>query len=80
MRRHGAFRVVTDTYVTEEGGTGVVHQAPYFGEVSDSDMDVFNIHISEAAICFGSFTQRYWKLPAKISIYIHLLCSARWKM
>jgi len=28
----GAFRVVTDTYVTSETGTGVVHQAPYFGE------------------------------------------------
>lgn len=27
----GAFRVVTDTYVKEEEGTGVVHQAPYFG-------------------------------------------------
>ncbi|VDM32939.1 unnamed protein product [Hydatigera taeniaeformis] len=28
----GAFRVVGDIYVTEETGTGVVHQAPYFGE------------------------------------------------
>ncbi|CDS35496.1 isoleucyl tRNA synthetase, cytoplasmic [Echinococcus multilocularis] len=28
----GAFRVVGDAYVTEETGTGVVHQAPYFGE------------------------------------------------
>ena len=28
----GAFRVVTDTYVTADAGTGVVHQAPYFGE------------------------------------------------
>lgn len=27
-----AFRVLTDGYVTEESGTGVVHQAPYFGE------------------------------------------------
>ncbi|XP_024082697.1 isoleucine--tRNA ligase, cytoplasmic isoform X2 [Cimex lectularius] len=26
------FRVLTDTYVTEESGTGVVHMAPYFGE------------------------------------------------
>ena len=29
----GAFRVVTGTYVTTDVGTGVVHQAPYFGEV-----------------------------------------------
>ncbi|KAF7983330.1 hypothetical protein HWV62_23030 [Athelia sp. TMB] len=27
-----AFRVVTDTYVTAEDGTGIVHQAPAFGE------------------------------------------------
>lgn len=27
-----AFLVLTDDYVTEESGTGVVHQAPYFGE------------------------------------------------
>ena len=27
-----AFKVVNDTYVTDEDGTGVVHQAPAFGE------------------------------------------------
>lgn len=27
------FVVLTDEYVTEESGTGIVHQAPYFGEV-----------------------------------------------
>lgn len=27
-----AFVVLTDNYVNEESGTGVVHQAPYFGE------------------------------------------------
>ncbi|RZF34931.1 hypothetical protein LSTR_LSTR011425 [Laodelphax striatellus] len=26
------FRVLCDQYVTEESGTGIVHQAPYFGE------------------------------------------------
>lgn len=26
------FRIVCDEYVTEESGTGVVHQSPYFGE------------------------------------------------
>ena len=30
----GAFAVVVDSYVKEEEGTGVVHQAPYFGAVS----------------------------------------------
>ena len=28
----GAFRVVSDKYVTDSDGTGVVHQAPFFGE------------------------------------------------
>lgn len=32
MRSRGAFTILTDTYVTAESGTGVVHQAPYFGE------------------------------------------------
>jgi isoleucyl-tRNA synthetase len=32
MKEQGAFRVLNDTYVTESAGTGVVHQAPYFGE------------------------------------------------
>ena len=27
-----AFRVLNDTYVTAEDGTGIVHQAPAFGE------------------------------------------------
>ncbi|XP_030314121.1 isoleucine--tRNA ligase, cytoplasmic isoform X2 [Calypte anna] len=30
-RDRGAFTVVVDNYVKEEEGTGVVHQAPYFG-------------------------------------------------
>lgn len=28
----GAFRVVADGYVTADAGTGIVHQAPFFGE------------------------------------------------
>lgn len=28
----GAFRVLVDEYVTSESGTGIVHNAPYFGE------------------------------------------------
>ncbi|XP_064632700.1 isoleucine--tRNA ligase, cytoplasmic-like [Lineus longissimus] len=31
-KERGAFQVLIDGYVTEESGTGVVHQAPYFGE------------------------------------------------
>ena len=32
MKETGAFRVLCDGYVTEDSGTGVVHQAPFFGE------------------------------------------------
>jgi isoleucyl-tRNA synthetase len=32
----GAFRVLTGTFVTTDQGTGVVHQAPYFGEVGNT--------------------------------------------
>ena len=31
-KESGAFRVLCDNYVTADSGTGVVHQAPYFGE------------------------------------------------
>ncbi|GBM64694.1 Isoleucine--tRNA ligase, cytoplasmic, partial [Araneus ventricosus] len=31
-KSRGAFRVLCDSYVTRESGTGAVHQAPYFGE------------------------------------------------
>ncbi|KAG8225441.1 hypothetical protein J437_LFUL004441 [Ladona fulva] len=32
LKTKGAFSILNDGYVTEESGTGVVHQAPYFGE------------------------------------------------
>jgi len=32
MKACGGFRVLCDGYVTADSGTGVVHQAPYFGE------------------------------------------------
>jgi len=32
MKADGAFRVLTDKYVTSDAGTGIVHQAAYFGE------------------------------------------------
>nr|XP_042712224.1 isoleucine--tRNA ligase, cytoplasmic [Chrysemys picta bellii] len=35
-KNNGAFTVVTDNYVKEEEGTGVVHQAPYFGAVNNN--------------------------------------------
>ncbi|GFO21874.1 isoleucine--tRNA ligase, cytoplasmic [Plakobranchus ocellatus] len=31
-KKTGAFKVMIDSYVTTDAGTGIVHQAPYFGE------------------------------------------------
>lgn len=35
-RETGAFRVLVGSFITTDQGTGCVHQAPYFGEVSAS--------------------------------------------
>ncbi|KYN10937.1 PREDICTED: isoleucine--tRNA ligase, cytoplasmic [Trachymyrmex cornetzi] len=44
-KEKGAFRVLNDTYVTAETGTGIVHQAPYFGE------DDFRCCLEAGIIC-----------------------------
>jgi len=44
----GAFVVVSDAYVTTEAGTGMVHQAPAFGE---DDYRVAKEHGIEALVC-----------------------------
>lgn len=47
LKEKGAFRILCDNYVTEDSGTGVVHQAPYFGE-DDYRYNSFNY----IQICF----------------------------
>lgn len=47
-RDKGAFTVLVDNYVKEEEGTGVVHQAPYFGAVSTIYVSVMFIFFSRA--------------------------------
>ena len=53
----GAFVVLSDDYVTTESGTGLVHQAPAFGE---DDLRVLQAHDIEAMVCpvdlHGKFT------------------------
>ncbi|KAB7504980.1 Isoleucine--tRNA ligase, cytoplasmic [Armadillidium nasatum] len=44
LKAKGAFKVLMDGYVSSESGTGVVHQAPYFGE------DDFRISLSYGII------------------------------
>lgn len=45
---NGSFRVLTDDYVTADDGTGLVHQAPAFGE---DDLRVCRAHGIEALPC-----------------------------
>ena len=51
LKSEGAFTVLTDNYVTTESGTGVVHQAPYFGEEGNR---VCKVH----GVTFGPTTRR----------------------
>jgi len=46
MKERGGFRILLDTYVTEDSGTGVVHQAPYFGEVCHRICTVYSHGLS----------------------------------
>ena len=64
----GAFRVVSDAYVKDDSGTGVVHQAPAFGE------DDFRICIENSepefsffVICIQDFTLTFGIPPAACS-------------
>ncbi|MFT5212038.1 MAG: isoleucyl-tRNA synthetase, partial [Flavobacterium sp.] len=48
LKDEGAFQVLSDDYVSTESGTGVVHQAPAFGE---DDYRVFKAANIEAMVC-----------------------------
>lgn len=54
----GAFKIMTDSYVTSDNGTGIVHQAPAFGE---DDNRVMKAHGVTAEVCpldeAGKFTK-----------------------
>jgi len=49
LKSRGAFKVVGDAYVTSESGTGIVHQAPAFGE------DDYRVCINYGIIEKGGF-------------------------
>jgi len=42
QKKQGAFRVLSDTYVTQDSGTGVVHMAPYFGAEDNRYLQNYN--------------------------------------
>uniref|UniRef100_A0A3Q3AFX2 isoleucine--tRNA ligase n=1 Tax=Kryptolebias marmoratus TaxID=37003 RepID=A0A3Q3AFX2_KRYMA len=80
----GAFQVLTDNYVKEEEGTGVVHQAPYFGTddyrvCSDYNIiqkDQSPICPVDASGCFTSevtdFAGQYVKVSDTSYIYMQI--------
>lgn len=59
----GAFTVVVDSYVKEEEGTGVVHQAPYFGAVSMNYISY--VHFVSTCIAWLS---SYWGVSGDYNI------------
>ena len=48
LREQGAFQILEDDYVTTESGTGVVHQAPAFGE---DDFRILKAAGIDALVC-----------------------------
>tara|TARA_R110002073_G_scaffold2548_5_gene16722 strand:+ start:1633 stop:4761 length:3129 start_codon:yes stop_codon:yes gene_type:complete len=58
LRDEGAFQIVSDSYVSTDSGTGIVHQAPAFGE---DDFRVLKEAGISAIVCpvdmAGKFTQ-----------------------
>tara|TARA_R110002110_G_scaffold301156_1_gene515111 strand:+ start:77182 stop:80334 length:3153 start_codon:yes stop_codon:yes gene_type:complete len=56
LEKEGAFRVFSDDYVTADSGTGIVHQAPAFGE---DDFRVMKNNGVEALVCPVDFEGRF---------------------
>ncbi len=52
----GAFRVVSDAYVSVEDGTGIVHQAPAFGEDDYRVAQAWGLPLRDAVDAEGKFT------------------------
>jgi len=56
LAAEGAFTVFADDYVSTESGTGIVHQAPAFGE---DDFRVMKSHSVETIVCPIDFEGRF---------------------
>ncbi len=52
----GAYRVVSDGYVTVEDGTGIVHQAPAYGEDDHRVCQQWKVPLRDPVNAEGSFT------------------------
>ena len=58
-RAEGAFRVVADDYVTTDSGTGIVHQAPAFGEDDARVCQREGVPMRDATDLEGRFTDAF---------------------
>ncbi|EQC47322.1 isoleucine--tRNA ligase [Bacteriovorax sp. Seq25_V] len=58
LKDDGAFSIMTDEYVTADNGTGIVHQAPAFGEDDNRVMKAHNVNVEVCPIDdAGKFTK-----------------------
>ena len=60
----GAFRVISDAYVKDDSGTGVVHQAPAFGE-DDFRICIENGEVPCPSACF-CHSHTYTSVPPRL--------------
>jgi isoleucyl-tRNA synthetase len=68
LAAEGAFKVVADDYVTTDSGTGIVHQAPAFGE---DDYRVMRAHGVTAAPCPIDFEGKFTaEVPSYQGLYV----------
>ena len=58
-KEEGAFRVVADDYVTTDSGTGIVHQAPAFGEDDARVCQREGVPMRDATDLEGRFTEAF---------------------
>jgi isoleucyl-tRNA synthetase len=68
LRSTKAFRVVMGTFITTDQGTGVVHEAPYFGEVTFSEIIPINVFSDRFSNLLGKWCHsKRWTigLPGK---------------
>lgn len=64
----GAFKVMADDYVTTDSGTGIVHQAPAFGEDDYRVMRAHGVNVAPCPIDFeGKFTA---EVPDYQGVYV----------
>ena len=56
LRNEGAFRIVSDAYVKTDEGTGIVHQAPAFGE---DDYRIAQLHDIPTHVCPVTMSGRF---------------------